>query len=87
MHPALEQFRTDLVTHAITHDGCPITAAHMANAVKRAAPGDRYVLAKPAGADHQKIDAAMAAVLAHRAAADARADGWALPQENFVYFI
>lgn len=80
MNEALKQFATDLRTGAITHDGCPITATHMANARKKAAPGDRYVLSKPHGADHQKIDAAMASVLAHRAACDARADasagGW-----------
>jgi len=76
MHEALKRFIADLRTGAIRDDGCPITAQHMANAVKRAKPGDRYVLAKPVGANHQKIDAAMASVLAHEAACDARADGW-----------
>lgn len=85
MHPALVQFLTDLGTGALTHDGCPITALHMANAHKKAEPGDRYTLCKPAGADHQKIDAAMAAVLAHRAAADARADGWAAVSTAYAY--
>lgn len=74
MHAALERFVTDLTTGAITHDGCPITAQHVANARKLAKPGDRYILGKPNA--HQKIDAAMASVLAHEAAADARVAGW-----------
>jgi len=74
MHAALERFVTDLTTKAITHDGCAITEAHVANARKLARPGERYILGKPN--QHQKIDAAMASVLAHEAAADARAAGW-----------
>jgi hypothetical protein len=34
----------------------------------------QYVLGKPA--NHQKIDAIMARILAHTAASDARGDGW-----------
>ncbi len=75
VHAALERFATDLKTGVLRHDGCPITARHVANARKVAKPGDRYILAKPSQA--QKIDAAMASVLAHEAAADARAAGWA----------
>lgn len=75
---ALERFMTDLTTGALTHDGCPITAVHVANARKIAKPGDRYVLGKPR--ETQKIDAAMASVLAHEAAADSRAAGWAAPK-------
>lgn len=77
VHDALERFVTDLTSGALTHDGCPITAVHMANCRKVAKPGDRYVLGKPT--QHQKIDAAMASVLAHEAAADARAHGWSAP--------
>lgn len=76
MHEALKRFLADLKNGGITDDGCPITAQHMANARKKPKPGDRYVLAKPVGADHQKIDACMSSVLAHEAACDARADGW-----------
>ena len=76
MHAALERFVTDLTTGAITHDACPITALHVANARKFARSGDRYVIGKPMGAYHQKIDAAVASVLAHEAAADARVDNW-----------
>lgn len=77
MHESLKRFVTDLSLGAITHDGCPLTALHIANARKIPKPGDRYLLAKPVGAYHQKIDAAMASVLAHEAAADARAAGLA----------
>jgi hypothetical protein len=75
MHEALKRFVTDLQQGRITHDGCPITALHMANARKEPKPGLRYLLGKPHGAYHQKIDAAMASVLAHEAACDAVAAG------------
>lgn len=77
VHAMLERFRNDLAEGRITHDGCPITAQHMANARKLARGGDRYILGKPT--QHQKIDAAMASNLAHEAAADARAAGWGTP--------
>lgn len=74
MHAALERSLTDLVTGRSTHDSCPITALHMANAKKLAKPGQRYLLGKPA--NHQKIDLAMADALAHEAHADALEAGW-----------
>jgi hypothetical protein len=46
----------------------------VANARQVAKAGQKYLLGKPA--QHQKIDAAMASVICHEAAADARADGW-----------
>ena len=76
MHEALERFVTDLATGALKHDACPITARHVANARKVPKPGERYILSKPQGAYHQKIDAAVTSVLAHEAACDARASGW-----------
>lgn len=76
MSAALKTFVVDLTTRKATHDGCPITTTHVGNARKKAQPKDMYTLQKPHGADHQKIDAAMASVLAHEAARDARADGW-----------
>jgi hypothetical protein len=75
MHEALKRFVTDLQQGRITHDGCPITQQHMFNARKEPKPGLRYLLGKPHGAYHQKIDAAMASVLAHEAACDAIAAG------------
>ncbi len=74
MFPALRRFVTDLTTGELTHDGCPITATHVANARKAAKPGEQYLLEKPT--QHQKIDAAMASALAHEARADALAAGW-----------
>lgn len=74
MSAALERFVTDLRTGVIRHDGCPRTTAHVANAVKSTRRNDTYVLAKASKA--QKIDAAMATVLAHEARADALTAGW-----------
>jgi len=83
MYEAIRRMETDLITGAISHDGCKTTALHVANARKVAKPGQKYVLGKPA--DHQKIDLAMASVLAHEAAADARAAGWSSePEDNRV---
>ena len=73
MHAALERFVTDLQTGAIEHDGCPITARHVASAVKTGRGRDQYGLAKASRL--QKIDAAVTSVLAHEAACDARAAG------------
>lgn len=84
MHSALDQTVTDLATGALKHDGCPITALHVANARKVARPNDRYGLAKPSPT--QKIDAAVTSVICHRAACDARATGWtAQPADNRVF--
>jgi phage terminase large subunit-like protein len=82
MSAALERFVTDLRTGGIQHDGCLLTAAHVANAVKMPRKNDTYVLAKASRT--QKIDAAMATVLAHEAAADARVAGWTTtPAETY----
>lgn len=79
MFEAIRRFEADLAT--ITHDGCPITTAHMRNARKiMARTGRIYTLGKPA--HHQKIDAAVTAVLAHEAASDERATGWSKPRRN-----
>ena len=74
MFPALNRYYTDLVEGTTSHDDCPITRVHALNARKLAKPGDKFILGKPS--EHQKIDALMADVLAHEAAADARAAGW-----------
>lgn len=75
MHEALQRFVADLSEERIRQDGCPLTNLAMGNARKVGAGGDRYVLGKPS--PMQKIDPAMARVLAHEAASDARAAGWA----------
>ena len=84
MFPALNRFLTDLDEGATTHDGCPITRTHALNARKLAKPGDKFILGKPS--EHQKIDALMADVLAHEAAADARAAGWTDAPTGPTYF-
>lgn len=75
MHEALERFVADLTEGRIEHDGCPLTNLAIGNARKVAKGADRYILAKPSPS--QKIDPAMTRVLAHEAASDARAAGWA----------
>ena len=47
----------------------------------------RYVLGKPYGADHQKIDQAMSSDLAHEATMDATKDGDFVEETtNYVYY-
>ena len=75
MYAALARYREDLSEGLTRHDRCPITRTHALNARKVAKSGDQFILGKPS--EHQKIDAEMADVLAHEAASDARADGWA----------
>lgn len=74
VHAALVRFETDLRERRFSHDGCPITAAHVLNGRKLARPGDRFAVGKPS--QSQKIDALVTSVLAHEAASDARAAGW-----------
>jgi hypothetical protein len=73
MHASLEQFRSAIRNpdSAFTHDGDTVTRAHITNAVMIAKTIQRYVLGKPHGADHQKIDQAMSSTLAHEATMDA----------------
>lgn len=86
MHAALERAQTDLITGRVTHDACPFAATHVANARKIAKPGEKYILGKPN--EHQKIDVAMADVLAHEAWADTtEADGWPRAKVTRVRFI
>lgn len=82
MYPAIRRFESDLKS-VITHDGCPITEAHMRNA--RKLPVRRgYTLGKPS--QHQKIDAAVTSILAHEAASDERAAGWP-EDEPSIFFL
>jgi phage terminase large subunit-like protein len=76
MHAELVRFEEDLIERRIKHDGCPIATSHMANARKKAQPGQKYTIEKPN--EHQKIDMVMARVLAHTAARDSIAAGWAV---------
>ncbi|WP_239934171.1 hypothetical protein [Streptomyces sp. CBG31] len=75
MHEACQRLITDVTKRDSTwrHDGCELTAQHVANARKAARPAGRYVLRKASPA--QKIDLAVCSVLAHEAAMDATAAG------------
>jgi hypothetical protein len=89
MHASLEQFRSAIrnpESH-FTHDGDKVTRTHITNAVMIAKTMRRYVLGKPYGADHQKIDQAMSSDLAHEATMDAIANGdFADPETDYVWF-
>lgn len=78
MYPEIRRFEADLREGLITHDGCPITTAHMGNAKKVGKPGQKYILAKPN--ENQKIDLAMCSILANAAVRDALAAGWSAPK-------
>lgn len=85
MFSALTRFQEDTSERLTTHDGDPTAKIHALNARKVAKPGDRYILGKPA--EHMKIDVLMSDVLAHEAAADARAAGWAQDETAYAYFV
>lgn len=82
MHAAAERLVTDVTKKESTfrHDGCPVTAAHVANARKAARPGRRYILRK--ASVNQKIDLGVVSVLAHEAAGDAIKAGLGKPRKK-----
>jgi hypothetical protein len=70
---------------SFTHDGCPITAAHIRNtrkAARAAGSVPRYVLTKPG--DGRKIDLAVCSVLVHEAWGDVTA-AKAWRPKHYVY--
>lgn len=85
MHSATERFVSDLRSGRVSHDGCPITAQHMANARMEARRDGRYMLSKPDAA--RKIDGAVTTVLVHEAASDARAAGWDADNGPTIFFL
>jgi len=71
---ACSRFYTAVVTGAVTHDGDPTLARHLADAVvKETRDGSAYI-SKPNRASAKKIDLAIAAVIAHEQAAVLGAD-------------
>jgi hypothetical protein len=84
MFDALTRYVEDVAERSTVHDGDPTTKVHALSARRVAKPGGRYVLGKPA--ETSKIDLLMADVLAHAAAADARAGGWADVDRRVVVF-
>lgn len=85
MFAALNRYRTDLVEGATDHLRDLDYQAHAMNARMLAKPGDKFILGKPS--DHQKIDVLMCDVLAHEAAADARAAGWSDQLSPSIFFL
>jgi phage terminase large subunit-like protein len=83
MFPALVRYREDLAEGLTTHSEDDVMKRHALAARKVAKPGDKFLLGKPS--DNQKIDLIMADVLAHEAAADARASGWGAATESYAY--
>ena len=75
MYPALTRYQADLNEGKTSHDACLPTKTHALNARKIAKPGDKFLIGKPS--EHQKIDLLVTDVIAHEAASDARANGWA----------
>lgn len=70
MSAAVERFRTDLVAGKLRHNGDPILARHVMNARTRETRSG-YWLTKDRPTSPNKIDAAIAAVLAYEARCDA----------------
>ncbi|MYS71473.1 hypothetical protein GTY88_13720 [Streptomyces sp. SID5926] len=88
MHSACERLKTDVMransgTVSFSHDGCEITADHIANTRAAARPMDRYVLKK--ASPTQKIDATIPSILAHEALGDVIAAGLAERRVSYYY--
>jgi hypothetical protein len=78
MQAAADRLKTDISKSdsTFTHDGCPLTEAHVEATHKEPRPGGtkdnpRYVLTKPE--DGRKIDACVTSILCHEAAGDVTA--------------
>lgn len=82
--PALERFRTDTLTGELSHDGDSMLARHIANARMVSTRGG-YKLEKPGRRSEEKIDAAMAAVLAYEARSDANQSGYGKKSNRVVF--
>lgn len=83
MH-AVERFRTDVVAGKLAHTGDPVLTRHVLNAQIREVRAG-YWLSKSRPASPDKIDCAVAAVLAYEARADELADS--KPRSNRAVFV
>lgn len=81
MVPALERFHEAVLGQQLTHDGDSVLSAHVLNARRRITRAG-ISIAKENPVSHRKIDAAMAAVLAYEARADAVAQGTLTPTKT-----
>lgn len=80
MVDALERFHEAVVTGQLSHDGGSVLARHVLNARRRVVR-QGIVIAKEHPHSPNKIDAAMAAVLAYECRSDAVAKGFARPRK------
>jgi phage terminase large subunit-like protein len=72
---AVERFRTDVTARTLHYAGSEVLTRHVLNAQVKEARGGGYWLSKERPGSPQRIDAAIAAVLAYEARADALAAG------------
>ena len=72
---AVERFRTDVTARTLHYAGSEVLTRHVLNAQVKEARGGGYWLSKDRPGSPMKIDAAIAAVLAYEARADALAAG------------
>lgn len=72
---AVERFRTDVTARNLHYAGNEVLTRHVLNCQVREARGGGYWLSKERPGSPQKIDCAIAAVLAYEARADALASG------------
>lgn len=77
MQGAVERFRTDVATERLHHCGDQTLTRHVLNAQIREARGGGYWLGKDRPGSKNRIDAAIAAVLAYEARAEVLADSGA----------
>lgn len=78
MVSALERFHDGVTGHGLTHDGSTVLTRHVLNSKRRAGRAG-ITISKDRHGSPNKIDAAMAAVLAYEARADAVALGAGAP--------
>ena len=65
MSPCIGEFQAQLLDEKIRHGNHPVLTWHAQNAVLvRGRVSDQFLLAKPKGADHQRIDGMVAAAMA-----------------------
>lgn len=83
MFNALVRYREDLAEGLTTHSVDEVAKRSALAARKVAKPGDKFILGKPSL--NQKIDVLMADILAHEAAADARAEGWGDNEPSIIF--
>lgn len=74
MHEALKTFDTNLRTSRVGHSGDKHLGIAVSNARRLARPGQRWILGK--ATETQKIDLAMAMVIAHEAWVNSLGTGW-----------